>query len=127
MDFPGAVGQVRRRDDVAEAPARDGIGLGKGTAGKGPLEHAGQGGHVRVFAGLVDNMFIHLVGDDEGVEFQGKAGDAFQLVEGERPTRGVGGIAQDKRLGSSFEGFPEFVPVEPVIRGMKGNIDRLGA
>ena len=118
---------VRRGDDVPQPPAGDGIGLGQGGAGDRPLPHARQGGKIAVLVRCVNDMLVHLVGDDEGVVSLGQVGDQLQLVIGEDLAAGIGGIAEDQRLGMLVERRLQLVCVKVEFRRVKRDIDRLRA
>ena len=125
MDLLGPVDDLLRSDDVAQTPAGDGVGLGQGGAGQRPVPHPRQGGEVGVLMGGVDDVLVDLVGDDVGVVLGGHLGDGQQLLPGEHPPAGVGGVAQHQGLGALPEGGLQFVHVEGEGRGMEGHVDGL--
>ena len=98
VDLFDALGDLLRGDGVPQPPAGNGIGLGQGGAGDGPLPHAGQGGKVDVPVGGIDDVLIYLVGDDIGIVLPGQVGDELQFLAGEDLAAGVGGVAQDQEM-----------------------------
>ena len=44
------------------------------------LEHTGQTGHADMLVGGVDDVLIHLVGDDKGIVLQRELCDGLQLI-----------------------------------------------
>ena len=48
----------------------------------------------------VDDVLVHLVGDNIDIILFGKARNQLQLVPGEHLAAGVRGVAQDQRLGT---------------------------
>ena len=75
----------------------------------------------------VDDVLIHLVGDDIGVVFLRKVCNDQQLLPGEHPAAGVGGVAQHQRLGVLAEGVLQHLRVKGEGGGHQGHIDGLGA
>jgi cystathionine beta-synthase len=69
MDLSRRVDHFRRRNHIAQPPAGDRVGLGQRTARNRPLKHPGQRRKIDVLVGCVEDVFIHFVGDDEGVVF----------------------------------------------------------
>ena len=127
MDLLGGVDDLGGGDDVAQAPAGDGIGLGQGRAGQGPLPHAGQRRKVHMLVRLVDDVLVHLVGDHIGVVSFGQLRDKQQLLPGEHLAAGVGGIAEDQGLRVLPEGRLQLLGLEVKLRGVQGHIDRFRA
>ena len=115
------------RDDVAQAPAGDGVGLGERPAADGALLHARQACEVDVPVGGVHDVLVHLVGDDVDVVLGGQAGDDVELCAGEDAPAGVGGVAQDERLHARLRhGGLERGLVEGERRRHEGHVDGLG-
>ena len=85
-------------DDVAQAPAGDGVGLGERPARDGAALHARQAGEIYVLVGGVDDVLVHLVGDDPHVVLLGQARDCLKLGACEDAAARVGGVAQDERF-----------------------------
>ena len=127
MHLPGHVHNLRRGDDVPQPPAGDGVGFRQGGAADGALPHAGQGGHVHMLMGRVDDMLVHLVGDDIGVVLFRQVGNDIQLRPGEDLAAGVGGVAEDQRLGPLAEGVLQHLRVEAEVRRRQRHIDGLRA
>ena len=89
VDLSRAVDDPGRCDNISEAPPRNGVGLGQGGAGKGPLPHARQRRKVGVSPGGVDDMLIDLVRDDIDVIFCRETGDDLQFFPGEHLAAGI--------------------------------------
>ena len=75
--------------------------------------------------GGVDDVLVHLVGDDVDIVLGGHLGDGQQLLPGEHPATGVGGVAQHQCLGPLAEGGFQLIHVEGEGGGMEGHIDGL--
>ena len=118
---------LRRRDDIAQTPAGDGVGLGQRAARERALPHAGQGREVGMLVGGIDDVLIDLVGDDIDVVLLRKVGDDLQLIIGEHLAAGVRGVAEDHGLRVLAEGGLELVDVEVELRRIQRHIDRLRA
>ena len=112
VDLFGVLNDLRWADEIAQPPAGDGVGLGQGGAGQRPVPHPRQGGEVGVPVGGVDDVLIHLIGDDVGVVLGGHLRNGQQLLPGEDPAAGVGGVAQHQSLGTLAEGSLQLVHVE---------------
>ena len=125
MDFPGFFDDLRRSDDIPQPPTGDGIGLGQGTTGQGPLPHPGQGGKIDVFIGFVDNVFVHFIGDHPHIVFFRQVCDGLEFLPGEHLAAGVGGVAQDHGLGMLPEGRLQHLWGEPVVRGHQRYVNGL--
>ena len=67
-------------------------------------------------AGGVDNVLIDLVGDDIGVVFFRQSGDDLQFLPGKYPAAGIGGIAENQRLGPAAEGVLQNLRIEAEVR-----------
>ena len=113
------------RNGVANAPAGDGIGLGQGGAGDGPLPHAGHVAHIAVLVRGVDDVLIHLVHNGVHVVLDAQAGNQLQLLLGKHLAAGVGGVADEDGLGVLFEGILQHVGVEVELRRHQRHIDGL--
>ena len=87
-------------DQIAQTPARDGVSLGERVAGDGVLKHAGQACHADMLCGRIDDMLVHLIRHHKGIVLDGQLCNGFQLVAAEHLAAGIGGIAQDQRLGT---------------------------
>ena len=122
-----AVDDVRRRDDVAEAPAGDRVGLGQRRARQRALPHTRQGREVGMLVRRVDDVLVDLVGDDIGIVLFRERRDKFQLLAREHLAAGVGGVAQDHRLGVLAERILEKGRIKMEIRRHERHIDRLCA
>ena len=112
--------------DVTQTPAGDGIGLGERIAGDGALKHARQGGEADVLVRRIDDVFVHLVGDDEGVVLFGEAADLQEFGAGEDLAGGVGGIAEDDGFGLLGECGGEHCGVVAEPGRMQGHVDGHG-
>ena len=77
--------------------------------------------------GRVDDVLVHLVSDDVGVVLRRKRRDDLQLLPGEHPAAGVGGIAQHQGLGTPAEGILQHLRVEAELRRRQGHVDGLRA
>ena len=108
----GALNDGRGRNDVAQPPARDRVGLGQRRAGDRPLPHIGQRGKIGVGVRRVDDVLVHLVGDNIDIILFGKARNQLQLVPGEHLAAGVRGVAQDQRLRVLAEGILQYLGVK---------------
>mgnify|MGYP007042151922 CR=1 FL=1 len=75
----------------------------------------------------VDDVLVRLVGDDERVVLLGETQDRQELSAREDLTAGIGGIADDDRLGLLREGLGELIGVEGEVRRAQRHVDRLGA
>ena len=82
-------------NDIAQTPAGDRIGFGKGRTHNGSFPHAGQGGNICVLVRLVNNMLVNLIGDDDHIVFDGEIGDELQFIPCENSAGGIGGVAED--------------------------------
>ena len=100
VNLSRAVDDVCRRNDVAQAPAGHGVGLGQGAAGQRALLHARQAREVDVLVGRVDDVLVDLVRDDPQVVLLGHLGDRLELGAAEDVAAGVGRVAQDECLGA---------------------------
>ena len=56
-----------RTGHVAEPPAGHGVGLGETIEGQRALRHAGQGGDAGVAVAVVEDLLVHLIGEDEKI------------------------------------------------------------
>ena len=121
------VDDVRRRDDVAEAPAGDRVGLGQRRARQRALPHTRQGREVGMLVRRVDDVLVDLVGDDIGIVLFRERRDKFQLLARKHLAAGIGGVAQDHRLGVLAERILEKGRVKMEIRRHERYIDRLCA
>ena len=88
-----AVDNLRRRDDVAQPPAGDGIRLGERRARQRALPHARQSGKISVLVRREDDVLVYLVGDNVGIVLLGQRGDGFQLLAGEHLAARIGRVA----------------------------------
>ena len=77
--------------------------------------------------GFVDDVLVHFIGYDVGVIFLRQVGDELQLVIGEHLAAGVGGVAQDQRLGILLEGRFQLVHIKMELRRVQGHVDRFRA
>ena len=77
-----------RAAEPADLPAGKREGLPGGGDGQGALRGARQGGH-RDVPGTEGEVFVDLVGDDDGVVPDGELDDAFQHFAGEHRAGGV--------------------------------------
>ena len=114
---------LRRSDGVAKPPAGDGVGLGQRGAGDGPLPHAGEGGEIDVPVGRIDDVLIYFVCNDIGVILHSERRDQFQFFMGEHFPAGIGGIAQDQRLGALAKGVLQHLRVKAEFRRRQGHIN----
>ena len=73
-----------------------------------------------------DDVFVHLVGDDEGVVLPGQLPDEGQLLPGEHLPRRVGGVADDDGLGPLAEGVLQGGAVEVKLRRHQRDVDGVG-
>ena len=125
VDLFDALGDLLRRDGIAQPPAGDGIGLGKGAAADGPLPHPGQRAEIDVLEGSIDDMLIDLVGDHIGVVCFRQICNDLQLLPGKHLAAGVGGVAEDQRLGLLPEGLLQRAGIKMIVRRAQGDIDGL--
>ena len=123
MDLLRAVDDLRRGDDVAKAPAGDGIGLGKRRAGQRALPHVGQRRKIGVLVRGVNDVLVDLVSDDVDVIFLGKTRDDLKLLAREDLAAGVRGVAQHERLGVLAERVLEHFGVKRERRRRERHID----
>ena len=121
----GALNDGRGRNDVAQPPARDRVGLGQRRAGDRPLPHIGQRGKIGVGVRRVDDVLVHLVGDNIDIILFGKARNQLQLVPGEHLAAGVRGVAQDQRLRVLAEGILQYLGVKGKFRRRQRHINWL--
>ena len=77
--------------------------------------------------GCVDDVLVHLVGDDIGVVPFRQVGDDSQLRPGENLAAGVGGVAEDQRLRPLAEGVLQHLRVKAEVRRRQRHIDGLRA
>ncbi len=124
MHLACGVHDLRRGYDVAYAPSRYGIRLGKRRARYRALPHAGKRREVRVHVRIVDYVLIDLVGDHVGVVLLGELGYELQLAAGEHLSAGVGRIAQYDRLGVLGEGGLQLLRIEVVVRTAEPDVYR---
>ena len=75
----------------------------------------------------VDDVLVDLVGDDIGIVLFRERRDKFQLLAREHLAAGIGGVAQDHRLGVLAERILEDGRVKMEIRRHERHIDRLCA
>ncbi len=125
VDLLGPLNDLRRGDEIAQTPAGDGVGLGQGGAGDGPLPHPRQGAEVGVLVGGEDDVLVDLVSDDVGVIFGGQISNDQQLLPGEHTAAGVGGVAEDHGLGMLTESGLQLIHIEGERRGMQRHVDGL--
>ena len=117
---------MRRLKDIAYTPAGNGIGFGQRIAHYGALAHTGQRGKIGMLIGSINDMLVHLVGDHEGIVLHNNARNFHELLTAEHSPRGIGGIAQNKRLGPVLKGLLKLLRIEGKIGGMQGHIYGLG-
>ena len=117
--------QMLGGNGIAQPPAGDGIGLGQGAAGYRPLPHAGQGAHIDVLMGGVNDVLVHLVHDHVGVIADGHIPDELELLLGKHLAAGVGGVADQNGLCSLLEGILQHVGVKVEGGGDQGHEDGL--
>ena len=122
-----AVNDLRWGDDVPQAPAGDGIGLGEGRAGNGPLPHSRQRGKIGMSVRGIDDVLIDLVGDDIHIVLGGQRRNGLQLFTGKDLAAGIGGIAEHQCLGVLAEGVLQYIGIKPKIRRRQRHIDGLRA
>ena len=135
MDLLDALGDLGRGDGVTQAPAGNGVGLGKRAAADGALEHAGQRGHIDVLVGRIDDVLIDFVGDAVDVVLFAQVGDKVELLARKDLAAGVGRVAQDNGLGFVVaEGRLEDLAIEVEggrvqrhVDGLSAREDRVGA
>ena len=127
MHFPHLLDDGGRGLDVAEAPAGDGVGLGERIAGDGALKGARQGRAMHVLTRSIDDVLVGLVGDHEGVVLLRERQDLQKLGTGEDLAAGVGGVADDDRLGPLREGARKLRGIIGEVRRAQADVDGLGA
>jgi len=110
--------------EVAETPAGNREGLGEAGDGDGAFGHAGERGDAEVFRAFVEEVLVHLVGEDEEVVLDGEGGEEFELGEGEDLARGVRGRVEDDGAGARGDGGTEAVEVEGPVGCVKWDGDR---
>ena len=118
---------MRRREEIADAPARNRIGLGQGAARYGPFVHARQIGKIRIFRRLVHDVLVYFVDDGKGVVFLHQAGDDFQLCLRKHLAAGIGRVAEDDRLRTLPEGVFQHVGVKGEVRLAERHVNGLAA
>jgi len=124
MDLARLGNDFRRGLQIAEPPACDRERLAQRTAGQRPLRHAGKRREIRVHVRRVDNVFVHFVGDHPHVVFFGQPGDLLQFAAGENFPRGIGRVAEHKRLQARRERAPQFLRIEGVVGRMQPDMHR---
>ena len=77
--------------------------------------------------GGVDDVLINLVSYDIGVVFLRQGGNDRQLLPGEDPPAGVGGVAENQGLGFLAEGVLQDLRVKAEVRRRQGHVDGLRA
>ena len=122
-----AVDNLRRRDDVAQPPAGDGIRLGERRARQRALPHARQGGKIGVLVRREYDVLIHLVGDNVGIVLLRERRDNLQLLAGEHLAARIGRVAQDDGFRVLPERILEHVRIKVEIRRHERHINRLCA
>ena len=75
VDFLHGFNNFRRGNDVTKPPAGDGIGFGQRGTKNRAFRHTRQRGNMCVLVRHIEDMLIHLVGDDERVVFDRKIGN----------------------------------------------------
>ena len=123
MDLLRPVDDLRRRDDIAQPPSGDGIGLGQRRAGQGPLPHPRKGSKVDMPVGRIDDVLIHLIGNHIGIVFLRQTGDVLQLFPGKHPAAGVRRVADDDCLCAVPESPLDDGKVKMVVRRHQRHID----
>ena len=69
--------------------------------------HARQRGEADVLGAVVEEVLVHLVGEDEEVVLDGERGDGLELGEGEDLAGGVGRAVEDDGAGARRDGGAE--------------------
>ena len=110
LDLEQGVQQVGLSHDAAQPPAGHGVGLGEGVAGEGAFRHALQVGDGDVAVGVVEEVLVGLVAEDEQVALPGQARHGGQFVLGVHAAGGVVGVVDDDELGARGD-----VLVQPVV------------
>ena len=72
---------------------------------------------------VVEEVFVHLVGEDEEVVREGELREQLQLGAGEDLTAGVRGGVQDEAAGAGSDCRAETVEIESPIRGAERDDD----
>ena len=72
----------------------------------------------------VNNVLVNLVSDHKHVVFFGEIGNDFQLVIGKHLSAGVGGIAEDQRLGLLSESCFQLVWIKVEFGRIERNVYR---
>ena len=111
MNLADRIGDVRRRDDGADPPARDAERLRGATDGDGAIGHPRQRRDRDVLTLVVD-VLVDLVGDGEGVVALAELRDRGELGARKHPARGIVRRAHDDRASPGAEGFGEPVEIE---------------
>ena len=93
MNLPRPINDGCGSNQIAQPPARNGIGLRKGAAGDGPVEHARQRCKIGVLVWCIYNMLIDLISDHEYIVPVRQVGDELQLIRGENLPGRIGWIA----------------------------------
>ncbi len=120
LDLVHGLDQLRVGQGPAQTPAGHAEALGQRAdqgAGLGVgLEEPGQGARL---GGLVDEVVVDLVGDDEDALAPGPFGQGGQALLGVVPARGVGGRAEDEDLDLGGPGPLQILHVqeEALFRG----------
>ena len=118
---------MRVGDEVADAPAGDGEGLGEAGDEDGALAHAGKLGWADVLCVAVDEVLVDLVGKDEEVVLDGDCGEGFELGAGEDLAGGIRGSVDEDGAGVRGDGGMDGVEVERPVRSGERDEDRLDA
>ena len=125
VELLDGIRQSRRGENIAQAPARDGIRLGQGTAAERPFIHAGQGRKIRILRRFIDDVFIDLIDDDEGVVLFDQLGNGHQLFPGEYLAARIGRITEENRFRMLFESRFQFIGIKGIVRFAERYVDRL--
>ena len=118
-----ARGELRRRDDPADAPPGDRERLARAGDRDGPLGHPLQGRDRDVGAGVLD-VLVDLVGHADRVVIAAETRDELELGAREDASRRVVRGVHDDRPGSRGERAPQLVRVEREARRAERNEDR---
>ncbi len=126
MHLPCGLHRLLRANQIAQAPAGDGVGLGQRAHRQAVVPHAGKGGQAHMDVGGIDDMLIHLIGDDPGVMGFGQGADFHQLLPGKHLAAGVLWVAYHQGLDAAGKRRLQRLPIHRVIRRKKRHKHRLG-
>ena len=106
--------------NVAQTPARHGIGLRQPVEYERPLGHARQSGDARVSLAVVEDLLVHLIREDEEITFCANA--AIAASSPSSSTRPVGLFGElINRMRAGVQAAERFRRQSPVVVRIKGH------